>query len=89
MQANELDLLICVPLIGAVMGAFFGVPLQRWLGRKKAMLVAYVFCSVPGSFLQLFAPNMAAMIVGRLWNSEWSAQLLLECQRITQLMQSK
>ncbi|OIW22790.1 MFS transporter [Coniochaeta ligniaria NRRL 30616] len=67
--ANELDLLICVPLIGAVMGAFVGVPLQRWLGRQKTMLVAYVFFSVPGSFLQLFAPDMAAMIVGRLWNN--------------------
>lgn len=40
------------------------------LGRQKIMLVAYAFCTVLGSFLQLFAPNMAAMIVGRLWNSK-------------------
>ncbi|KAL1894189.1 hypothetical protein Sste5346_005975 [Sporothrix stenoceras] len=67
--ANDLDLLVCVPLVGAVLGAFIGVPLQRWLGRKNTMLIAYALTSVPGSFLQLFAPNMAAMIVGRLWNN--------------------
>jgi hypothetical protein len=29
--ANELDLLVCVPLIGAVAGAFIAVPMQVYL----------------------------------------------------------
>ncbi|CAK7204017.1 hypothetical protein SEUCBS139899_006768 [Sporothrix eucalyptigena] len=66
--ADELDLLICVPLIGAVLGAVAGVPLQRWLGRRKTMMLAYAAACVPGSFLQLFAPNMGALVVGRFWN---------------------
>lgn len=47
-----------------------GIPLQKTLGRKWSCLIAYAFFSVPGSFLQLFAPKLAALVIGRFWNGE-------------------
>jgi MFS family permease len=41
---------------------------MRRLGRKKTMIAAYSLLCTPGSFLQLFAPNMAALVAGRFWN---------------------
>lgn len=66
--ASSLDLMITIPVVGAALGVFGAVPLQTRLGRKGTFLVAYLFCCIPGSFLQLFAPNLAAMTAGRFWN---------------------
>ncbi|KIW18444.1 hypothetical protein PV08_02732 [Exophiala spinifera] len=66
--ARNLDLVITVPLVGAALGTFVATPLMRYLGRKKAFLVAYFLLCVPGSFLQLFAPDLGALVVGRFWN---------------------
>jgi MFS family permease len=67
--ALNLNLLISVPLVGAALGSFASVPLQYRLGRKWSFLVAYVLFCIPGSVLQLCAPNMATFVCGRFWNS--------------------
>lgn len=78
--ARNLNLIITVPLVGAALGTFVATPLLRYLGRKRAFLVAYFLLCTPGSFLQLFAPNLAALVVGRFWNCEprGSSQLRLD-----------
>jgi MFS family permease len=68
--ALQLDLLVSFPLIAAAIGAFISVPLLRRFGRKKSLMVAYILFCIPGSFLQLFAPTLAAFSVGRFWNSK-------------------
>ena len=70
LQARNLDLLIPVPLVGAALGTFAAAPLIKRWGHKLAMLFAYSLLCTPGSFLQLFAPNLAAMVCGRFWNCE-------------------
>ena len=67
--ALNLNLLVSVPLIGAALGSYLSVPIQQKIGRKWALIVAYSLFSIPGSILQLFAPNMAAFVIGRSWNS--------------------
>lgn len=68
--ARNLNLIITVPLVGAALGTFVATPLMKYLGRKKTFLVAYFLMCVPGSFLQLFAPDLGALVVGRFWNCE-------------------
>ncbi|KIX03489.1 uncharacterized protein Z518_07042 [Rhinocladiella mackenziei CBS 650.93] len=67
--ATNLNLLVSVPLIGAAIGSFASIWMQSRMGRKRSLLSAYIFCCVPGSILQLFAPDMAAMVCGRIWNN--------------------
>ncbi|EXJ76588.1 uncharacterized protein A1O5_01096 [Cladophialophora psammophila CBS 110553] len=67
--AFNLNLLISVPLIGAALGSYASVPIQLRIGRKWSLVVAYSLFSIPGSILQLFAPNMAAFVIGRTWNN--------------------
>lgn len=57
-----------VPLVGAAIGVFAAAPLMERFGRKRAFLLAYFLCCTPGSFLQLFAPNLGALVFGRFWN---------------------
>lgn len=64
-------MVICIPLVGAAFGAFAAIPLQKRLGRKGTFLAAYTLLCIPGSILQLVAPNLAAMILGRFWNCEY------------------
>ncbi|QYS96915.1 MFS domain-containing protein [Trichoderma simmonsii] len=66
--ARNLDLVITVPIVGAALGAFSAIPIQNYLGRKGGFLVAYATMCIPGSILQLFAPNLGALVVGRFWN---------------------
>jgi MFS family permease len=74
-HARNLDLTITVPLVGAALGAFGATFVQKRLGRKMSFLLAYGTCSIPGSILQLFAPNLGALVVGRFWNCQ-SAHLV-------------
>lgn len=67
-KARNLNLIVPVPLIGAAIGVFIASPLMKRIGRKKTFLVAYFLLCIPGSFLQLFAPNIGALVVGRFWN---------------------
>lgn len=67
-QVRNLELLVTVPLLGAALGTFAAAPLMTRYGRKATMLLAYSLLCTPGSFLQLFAPNLAAMVCGRFWN---------------------
>ena len=67
-----MDLLVSLPIVGGAIGALLAAPLQKQIGRKRSLLVAYAVFSVPGSILQLFSPNKAAFIVGRFWNCEIS-----------------
>ncbi|KIW99743.1 uncharacterized protein Z518_11156 [Rhinocladiella mackenziei CBS 650.93] len=66
--ARNLDVIVTVPLVGAAIGTFMGAPLMKYIGRKKTFLTAYFLLCTPGSLLQLFAPNLGALVVGRLWN---------------------
>ncbi|OAP60660.1 hypothetical protein AYL99_05662 [Fonsecaea erecta] len=66
--ARNLDVLVTVPLVGAAMGTFVASPAMKRFGRKKTFIGAYFLLCTPGSFLQLFAPNIGAMTVGRFWN---------------------
>jgi MFS family permease len=59
-----------VPLVGAAIGTFIAPPVMERTGRKKTFLIAYFLFCTPGSFLQLFAPNIAALVCGRFWNCE-------------------
>ncbi|KAK6386129.1 hypothetical protein LTS17_001703 [Exophiala oligosperma] len=67
--AKNLDLLVPVPIVGAALGTVASAPLMNKLGRKRAMVLAYFLGAAPGSFLSMFAPNMAAQIVGRFWTN--------------------
>lgn len=69
-KARSLDLIICVPLVGAAFGAFLAIPLQKRFGRKKPLMLAYALLCLPGSMLQLFAPDLGSLVIGRFWNSE-------------------
>ncbi|ETI24719.1 hypothetical protein G647_04088 [Cladophialophora carrionii CBS 160.54] len=66
--ARNLDLIVTVPLVGAASGSFVAVPLMKRIGRKKTMMLAYFCLCTPGSILQVFAPNIGALVVGRFWN---------------------
>ncbi|PCG99811.1 Major facilitator superfamily domain, general substrate transporter [Penicillium occitanis (nom. inval.)] len=66
--ARNLDLMAPVPLVGAVIGTFIAPNAMRRVGRKKTMIAAYALLCIPGSFLQLFAPNLGALVAGRFWN---------------------
>jgi sugar porter (SP) family MFS transporter len=68
LTANHQNLVFCLPLVGSIIGAAAAAPLTTRFGRKWPIVVAYVL-SVPGTFLQTFAPNLAAFVVGRLFNS--------------------
>lgn len=50
------------------MGALASAPLQGRFGRKWSLIGSYCF-SIGAVFLQLFAPNFPAFIVGRWWNA--------------------
>ena len=76
-QAINLDLIITVPLVGAALGTFIAAPVMRMFGRKKAYLAAYFLFCTPGSFLQLFAPNLGALVAGRFWNCKSHHGVLL------------
>ncbi|KIW24878.1 uncharacterized protein PV07_10565 [Cladophialophora immunda] len=67
--AVNLNVLTAVPMTGAALGSFISAPLQRKIGRKRTFLTAYMFFCIPGSLLQLFSPNMAAFVIGRIWNN--------------------
>lgn len=69
--ARNLNLVISVPLVGAATGTFVAAPLMKYVGRKKTFLIAYFLFCTPGSILQLFAPNIAALVIGRFWNCEF------------------
>lgn len=68
--ARNLNLIISVPLVGAALGTFIAAPLLKYIGRKRTFLIAYFIMCTPGSLLQLLAPNLAAMVIGRFWNCE-------------------
>jgi hypothetical protein len=61
---------VILPLVGAAGGTFLAIPLQNILGRKNTCLVAYAFCSILGSFLQLFAPNIDALVFRHFWDGD-------------------
>ena len=66
--ANNQDLLFSVPLVGSIIGAVCAPWLTGRFGRKWPLVGSY-FLSLGGVFLQLFAPNLAAFVIGRFWNS--------------------
>lgn len=67
-DATSLNLIIPLSVAGTALAPFAFPYLQKTLGRKYTIIFAYGACCIPASFLQLFAPNMAALAVGRLMN---------------------
>jgi sugar porter (SP) family MFS transporter len=64
LTARNQDLVFSVPLVGSIFGGLATSPLSSRFGRKWTLIGAYVF-SFLGSFLQIFAPNLGAFVVGR------------------------
>lgn len=67
LTARHQSMIFSIPLIGTIIGAIFSSYLQNRLGRKWSLCAAYMF-SIPSTQLQLWAPNLAAFIMGRLMN---------------------
>jgi MFS family permease len=67
-SARNLNLIISVPLVGAALGTFVAAPLMQYVGRKKTFLIAYFLLCTSRFILQVFAPNIAALLTGRFWN---------------------
>ncbi|EPQ30684.1 uncharacterized protein PFL1_01585 [Pseudozyma flocculosa PF-1] len=65
--ASHQSMLFSIPLIGTILGAILSSPLQNRFGRKWTLFSTYVF-SIPATQLQLWSPNLAAFIIGRLLN---------------------
>lgn len=68
LSARNQDLVFCLPLVGAIIGAFSATILNTRFGRKWVVIACYV-SSYGGTFLQTFSPNLGAFVVGRFWNS--------------------
>lgn len=64
LTARNQDLVFSVPLVGSVIGGLATTPLTNRFGRKWTLIGSYVF-SLLGAFLQVFAPNLAAFVIGR------------------------
>lgn len=67
LSARNTNLIVSLPLVGSIVGAIAASPVQNHLGRKWTLINCYVL-SLAGVFLQLFAPNLAAFVIGRFWN---------------------
>ncbi|SNX82070.1 related to monosaccharide transporter [Melanopsichium pennsylvanicum] len=65
--ASHQSMIFSIPLIGTIFGALVSPYLQNRLGRKWSLCAAYMF-SIPSTQLQLWAPNLAAFILGRVMN---------------------
>jgi len=66
--AKNQNLIFSVPLVGSIVGAAVAPILNARLGRKWPLIGAYLL-SFGGIFLQIFAPNLIAFVLGRFWNS--------------------
>ncbi|KAM0452068.1 hypothetical protein ACHAPV_009692 [Trichoderma viride] len=64
LTARNQDLVFSVPLVGSIIGGLATTPLTNRFGRKWTLNGSYVF-SLLGAFLQVFAPNLAAFVIGR------------------------
>ncbi|KDN43549.1 hypothetical protein K437DRAFT_257444 [Tilletiaria anomala UBC 951] len=61
------NILFSIPLIGSIIGAVLATPLQNRFGRRGSLLLCYALSLAP-LVLELFAPNLAAFVLGRFWN---------------------
>lgn len=68
LTARHQSIIFSVPLTGTVVGALLTTPVQNRFGRKWALLGSYI-TSMGAVFLQLFAPNFVAFVLGRWWNA--------------------
>jgi MFS family permease len=57
-------------MLGAIVATFVAPTVLKKYGRKRAVFFALFFLSSPGAFLQLFSPNLACLVVGRVINCE-------------------
>ncbi|PWY98806.1 general substrate transporter [Testicularia cyperi] len=65
--ASHQSMIFSIPLIGTIFGALLSSYMQDKLGRKWSLCISYLF-SIPSTQLQLWAPNLAAFILGRVMN---------------------
>lgn len=65
--ARNQNLIFSVPLVGSIFGGMAASPVNNHWGRKWPLVGSYLI-SLGGVFLQLFAPNLAAFVIGRFWN---------------------
>lgn len=68
LTARNQNLVISVPLVGAVVGGLLASPLNFHFGRKWPLVAAYIL-SIGGGLLQVFAPNLGAFVGGRSINA--------------------
>lgn len=66
--ANNQSLVFSLPLAGSVLGALCAPWFQVKYGRKWPLIGSYIF-GLGGNFLQIFAPNLTAFVVGRFWGN--------------------
>lgn len=64
--ANNQSLIFSTPIVGSVIGALMAPIFQKYVGRKWILIGSYIF-GLGGNFLQIFAPNLIAFVIGRLW----------------------
>lgn len=65
--ASHQSMIFSIPLIGTVVGALLSPYVQDKLGRKYGLCAAYML-SIPSTQLQLFSPNLASFLIGRISN---------------------
>lgn len=68
MTATHQSFVFSIPLVGAILGAVASGFLTTKFGRKWPIVGSYI-CSYGGTFLQTFAPNLAAFVCGRFINA--------------------
>jgi MFS family permease len=68
LTARNQNVVISVPLVGAVVGGLLASPLNFHFGRKWPLMAAYTL-SIGGGLLQVFAPNLGAFVGGRSINA--------------------
>ncbi|CAG9951564.1 unnamed protein product [Clonostachys rosea f. rosea IK726] len=68
LTSKNQTLVFAVPLVGAIVGAVIASPLTTKFGRKWPIVGCYAL-SYGSTFMQTFAPKLAAFVVGRFINS--------------------
>ncbi|KEF54741.1 uncharacterized protein A1O9_09183 [Exophiala aquamarina CBS 119918] len=65
LQTKNLNLIVTVPIVGAIIASFGAPPMQKAVGRRKTLLWAQFCVCLPSALLQLFAPNLGVLVAGR------------------------
>lgn len=61
---HQKELVVSLTQLGAFIACLYSGPLQDWLGRKKAILIADVMFTV-GALMMAFAQSVTSLMLGR------------------------